>query len=166
MRGSVTADAELFHCVQQFLFLEAELLDDRRFDEWIGLFEADGEYWVPMAWNQPDPHQHISLLYENVDVLKMRINRLNELAALSQRPFSRTCHHVSNVIIRSANEDGVEARSALILVEYRRNEQRTFAGYSRHTLRRNGSSFRIRSKRVDLLNCDTDNGHVRISIPF
>jgi ethylbenzene dioxygenase subunit beta len=161
-----SSDAELCHRVQQFLFLEAELLDDRRFDEWLDLFEPDGEYWVPMAWNQPDPLQHISLIYENLDVLKMRMQRLKELAALSQRPFSRTCHHVSNVTVRTSDDRSVSARAALIVVEYRRNEQRTFAGYSRHTLSRDGDKFRIRAKRVDLLNCDADIGHVRISIPF
>jgi ethylbenzene dioxygenase subunit beta len=160
------ADADLYHQVQQFLFLEAELLDDRRFDDWIALFEPEGEYWVPMSWGQPDPHQHISLIYENVDVLRMRMQRLKELAALSQRPFSRTCHHISNISIRSVDEAGMSVRSALILVEYRRNEQRTFSGYARHTLTRNGASFRIRMKRVDLLNSDTDIGHIRISIPF
>jgi 3-phenylpropionate/cinnamic acid dioxygenase small subunit len=166
MMAAATTDAGLLHQVQQFLFLEAELLDDRRFDEWLGLFEPDGEYWVPMSWNQPDPHQHVSLLYENLDVLRMRMQRLKELAALSQRPFSRTCHHVSNVTIRSADRVSVSARSALIVVEYRRNEQRTFAGYSRHMLSRDGDRLRIRTKRVDLLNCDTDIGHIRISIPF
>src|ERR1700722_750274 len=167
LMGAMTAaSVELYHQVQQFLFLEAELLDDRRFDEWIALFEPDGEYWVPMVWGQPDPFQHISLIYENVEVLTMRVQRLKELAALSQRPFSRTCHHLGNVTIRSADDNKLSVRSALIVVEYRRNEQRTFAGYARHTLTRNGAAFRIQAKRVDLLNCDTDVGHIRISIPF
>ena len=158
--------ADLYHRVAQFLYHEAELLDDRRFDDWIALFEPDGEYWVPMAWEQPDPFAHISLIYENVDVLKMRMQRLKELAALSQRPFSRTCHHISNVLVQSADEKTISVRSALIVVEYRRNEQRLFSGYSRHALSRDGASFRIRMKKVDLLNSDTDSGHIRISIPF
>ena len=91
--------------VQQFLYLEARLLDERCFDEWIGLFTPDGEYWVPMAWEQPNPHEHISLLYESVEVLAVRMRRLKELAALSQRPFSRTCHQVGNVIVESADAD-------------------------------------------------------------
>jgi benzoate/toluate 1,2-dioxygenase beta subunit len=122
------ADHALYHRVQQFLYLEAELLDDRRFDEWLSLFEPEGEYWVPMAWQQPDPHQHISLIYENVEVLTMRMQRLKELAALSQRPFSRTCHHVSNITVRQSATEGLSIRATLIVVEYRRDEQRIFAG--------------------------------------
>ena len=94
------------------------------------------------------------------------LQRLKELAALSQRPFSRTCHHVSNVIVGPPDQNELSVRSALIVVEYRRNEQRTFAGTVRHTLTRSGGTFRIQKKRVDLINCDTDVGHVRISIPF
>ena len=119
-----------------------------------------------MTWGQQDPFAHISLIYENVDVLKMRMQRLKELAALSQRPFSRTCHSISNIRIQSVDEQTISVRSALIVVEYRRNEQRLFSGYSRHALSRNGASFRIRMKKVDLLNSDTDSGHIRISIPF
>jgi benzoate/toluate 1,2-dioxygenase beta subunit len=94
------------------------------------------------------------------------MQRLKELAALSQRPFSRTCHSISNIRIQSVDEQTISVRSALIVVEYRRNEQRLFSGYSRHALSRNGASFRIRMKKVDLLNSDTDSGHIRISIPF
>ena len=163
---SLCADPALHFRVQQFLYHEAQLLDDRSFDEWIALFEPDGEYWVPMAWRQPNPHEHISLLYESVEVLRMRMQRLKELAALSQRPFSRTCHHVSNVIVNSGNAEGISVRSALIVVEYRRDEQRTFGGHAHHDLSHCGNAFRIRRKRVDLLNCDTELGHVRISVPF
>jgi 3-phenylpropionate/cinnamic acid dioxygenase small subunit len=162
----VRADPALHFRVQQFLFHEAQLLDDRLFDQWIALFEPDGEYWIPMAWRQPDPYEHISLLYESVEVLTMRMQRLKELAALSQRPFSRTCHHVSNVMVNAENAETVSVRSALIVIEYRRDEQRTFGGHARHDLSQCGSTFRIRRKRVDLLNCDTELGHVRISVPF
>jgi len=161
-----SANLELHHEVEQFLYLEAELLDDRRFDEWLTLFYPDGEYWVPMAWKQPDPHQHISLIYENTNVLKMRIQRLKELAALSQRPFSRTCHQMGNIRIAEGDQNNLVVRSASIIVEYRRDDQRTFAGHVTHKLRRAHNSFQIDLKRVDLLNCDTDHGHIRISIPF
>ena len=157
---------ELQHEVEQFLYHEAELLDDRRFDEWLALFHPDAEYWVPMAWKQPDPHQYISLIYENVDVLRMRMQRLKELAALSQRPFSRTCHQMGNIRIAENDGKNLVVRSASIIVEYRRDDQRTFAGHVVHKLRRHGNSFQIDLKRVDLLNCDTEHGHIRISVPF
>ena len=41
------------------------------------------------------------------------------------------------------------------MVEYREDQQRTFAGRQQHRLRRDGASFRIVQKRVDLINCDS-----------
>jgi hypothetical protein len=41
------------------------------------------------------------------------------------------------------------------MVEYRDDAQRVFAGRQHHRLRRNGDSFRIVQKRVDLINCDS-----------
>jgi ring hydroxylating enzyme beta subunit len=43
----------------------------------------------------------------------------------------------------------------VIMVEYRDETQRVFAGRQRHRLRREGISFRIVQKRVDLINCDS-----------
>ena len=40
---------ERWHRVQQFLFHEARLLDERRLQEWLGLYAEDAEYWVPYS---------------------------------------------------------------------------------------------------------------------
>jgi hypothetical protein len=45
--------------------------------------------------------------------------------------------------------------STVIMVEYRDDTQRVFAGRQHHRLRRDGGSFRIVQKRVDLINCDS-----------
>lgn len=161
-------DMATLHRVQQFLHFEARLLDERRLWEWLELFDPDARYWVPMAWGQTDPVEHVSLCYEDVDLLKMRIRRLEHEGTASQLPPSRSCHLITNTTIdRLAPDDGeVWTRSAFTMVEYRRDEQRWFAGFCRHQLREEGDSFRIRHKRVDLLDCDSDAGHLRFGIPF
>ena len=163
------ADAEaLRQSVEDFLFQEARLLDDYRLDEWVALFEPDGHYWVPMAWDQPDPINHVSLFYEGVDLLRLRAQRLLHDRTVSQWPPSRTCHQVSNIEIETNDDDdgGLLIRSALVFFEYRRNEQRCYAGRVRHELRQRDGRFGIAQKRVDLLNCDSDAGHLRMAIPF
>ena len=45
--------------------------------------------------------------------------------------------------------------STVIMVEYRDDQQRVFAGRQQHRLRRDGATFRIVQKRVDLINCDS-----------
>ena len=158
------ADVELWHRVQAFLFHEARLLDERRLGEWLALYAPDAEYWVPYAWQQASPKEHVSLFYETVTLLRMRVERLqNELSPLDA-PQARVNHFLSNVTV----EDGPEltARAYLLFCEYRRDEQRWFAGRCTWRLRAEGKSFRIASKRVDLLNADQDSGHLRFAIPF
>ncbi len=162
----MSANADALSRVQTFLFRETRLLDERRFGEWLKLFEPDGHYWVPMAWDQPDPHDHVSLIYEDFDLLALRISRLGHKRTTSQFPPSRTLHQLGNIEVERWSDEEVAARAAMTYVEYRRNEQRLFAGIARYTLVPKADSFGIRQKRVDLLNCDADVGHLRMSVPF
>lgn len=165
--GSANNDIETRRRVEDFLFHEARLLDDYRLNDWVALFEPDGHYWVPMAWDQADPINHVSLFYEGVDLLRLRSQRLQHERTVSQWPPSRTCHHVSNIEIESRDDaDGLLVRSALVFIEYRRNEQHHFGGHVYHSLRCRDGSFGIALKRVNLLNCDSEAGHLRMAIPF
>lgn len=156
---------EKWYAAQDFLCHEAALLDKGRFDEWLALFDADAEYWVPMLWGQKSPRDHVSLVYEDKRLLTMRIIRLQHEATMSQAPASRTTHHVTNVrVLETGPEWTVE--SALLFTEYRRGEERYFSGRVTHRLRPDNGGFRIRAKRVDLINADQDSGHIRFAVPF
>ena len=160
------AGLERWHAVQQFLFLEARLLDERRFQEWLDLYAPDAEYWVPYAWGQESPRNHVSLFYETVQLLRMRVDRLENEHAPLDSPPARVNHYLTNV---AAEEDGkgeVAARAYLLFIEHRRGESRWFAGRSTWSLRDKGGSFQIAAKRVDLLDADRDGGHLRFAIPF
>ena len=136
----------------QFVIREARLLDEKRFDEWYELFAEDGHYWVPASPNQPDPLNHNSLAYEDRLLLKLRIERLKQPTAYSQKPASR-CHHLLQTpeIERSANNEFV-TRTSFIYTETRGDESQRYAAVASHTLV--GDPLKIRLKRVDILNCD------------
>jgi benzoate/toluate 1,2-dioxygenase beta subunit len=138
-----------------FLIQEAHLLDERRFREWMGLFADDGTYWVPAVPNQESPFDQASLFYDDRELMKTRIDRLEHPHIHVQTPPSRTAHLVGNVIVEQTDEGEFLVRSTFIMVEYRDDRQRTFAGRQSHRLRREGASFRIVQKRVDLINCDS-----------
>jgi ethylbenzene dioxygenase subunit beta len=161
---------ERWHAVQQFLFLEARLLDERRFQDWLALYAPDAEYWVPCAWGQESPRSHVSLFYETVKLLRMRIDRLEQEHSPLDSPPARVNHHLSNVTVEEAGPGRLTARAYLLFVEYRRGQTRWFSGRATWTLRekgeRQGPSFEIAAKRVDLLDCDREDGHVRFAIPF
>jgi 3-phenylpropionate/cinnamic acid dioxygenase small subunit len=136
----------------QFVIREARLLDEKRFDEWYELFAEDGHYWVPASPGQPDPLNHNSLAYEDKLLLKLRIERLKQPNAFSQKPASR-CHHLLQMPeIEQSQKDELLVRTNFIYTETRGDESQRYAAVAWHTLV--GEPLRIRLKRVDLLNCD------------
>jgi len=146
--GLSRADAE------DFLIHEARLLDDARFDEWLALFTPEAHYWVPSEPNQASPLDTVSLMYDDRRLLETRVRRLASPRIYSQEPRSRTSRIVTNVTIEGADGNTTDVRSKFMIVEYRRQEQRMFAGTYRHTLVTSGGDTRIAFKRVDLVNCD------------
>jgi benzoate/toluate 1,2-dioxygenase beta subunit len=142
---------------EEFLIAEARLLDERRFREWMELFSDDGTYWVPAVPGQTSPFDQASLFYDDRDLMRTRVERLEHPRIHVQTPPSRTAHLVGNVLIEEADDGKGEyvIGSTVIMVEYREEAQRIFAGRQHHRLRRDGSSFRIVEKRVDLINCDS-----------
>jgi len=144
------ADAEAF------LVHEARLLDESRFEDWLGLFTADCWYWVPSQPDQASPRDTVSLIYDDRRLLETRVRRLGNMHLHAQQPRSRTSRIVTNVTLEGREAGGPiqRIRSKLLLVEFRRDQQRTFAATSWHGLVRDGGAFRIAWKRVDLVNCD------------
>ena len=43
---------ELYYEIEQFLLDEADLLDERRFEEWLELMTDDVHYWMPTRANR------------------------------------------------------------------------------------------------------------------
>ena len=89
---------------ETFLYAEARLLDARRFRDWMALFAEDGTYWVPAAPDQKSPFDHVSLFYDDRDLMKTRIDRLEHPRIHIQTPPSRTVHLVGNVMVEEADD--------------------------------------------------------------
>lgn len=140
--------------IEAFLAYEARLLDERLFYDWMALFAEDGTYWVPARPDQPDPYNHASLFFDDRELMKTRIDRLNHPRLHSQTPASRTARVVGNLTLEGAENGTLAIGSSFTVVEYRQDAQRVFAGRYRHQLRRSGDGFEIASKKVELINCD------------
>ncbi len=139
---------------EQFLVHEARLLDDARFDEWLALFTADAWYWVPIEAEQKNPHETVSLIYDDRRLLETRVRRLASPRIYSQEPRSRTSRMVANVTIEETEAAACTVRSKFLTLEYRREGQRTFGGTAFHRLVQSEGGVRIAWKRVNLVNCD------------
>lgn len=152
------------HTASQFLTMEAKLLDDRRFNEWIDLFTDDGIYWVPLRPEQQSPDE-ASLFYDTKDFMRTRFERLAHPRIHSQIPYHRTCRIVGSVMGPDAvGDDEICVKSTLMMADYRQGVQRLFAGHVEHRLRVDKNELKISMKRVNLINCD--DAFELIAVPF
>ena len=157
--------------VVEFLFMEAQLLNDRRFEEWLVLFTEDGYEWVPASLDQTSKVEHISLFYDDMDKLTYRIRRLRHPAIHSQIPHPNATRLLSNIVIE---EDGGKTgetvvRACFIMVEARlvpveEYRQRIFGGYYRYRLVPSSEGWMIRGKEAYLMNCQ--DFHSNLGLPF
>jgi 3-phenylpropionate/cinnamic acid dioxygenase small subunit len=143
-----------FDVAARFLFLEAEMMDHHRFDEWLALWCDESRYWVPCNSEALDPAKSVSLIYENREQLEDRIFRLKGRHAHAQSPRSRLMRVVSNITIESQSDSVLIVRSNFVLGEVRGGRQETLFGRNRHVLAREAGGLRIREKNVFLLNND------------
>ena len=152
--------------VAAFLYREARLLDERRFEEWQALFATDGVYWVPARAEQADPLHEVSIFYDDPVMMAARIRRLRHPRMHAEIPASRAVRSVTNIELAPAGPDGlVEARSVLLMTEFRQGRQTAYHGrVSWRLVPLAEADFRIRLKRVDLVNAE--GMHQGITVPF
>jgi 3-phenylpropionate/cinnamic acid dioxygenase small subunit len=139
-----------------FVYEEARLLDEKRFDEWYELFTDDAFYWMPLTRGQPDGENYTSLLYEDKLLLRIRIERLKSPHAFSQQQPSFSQHVLQAPLIESAGSDGRSwvMRTPFLYIESQLDTQLVLAGVSRLHLTHLDGRLRIRLKKVELVNCD------------
>ena len=150
--------------IELFLFAEAKLLDAGEFEAWLRLYEPQGIYWMPSQRGQIDPLNVASIIYEDHAILSIRVQRLLEARALVLTPMPHTTHLVSNIEAEQTGDDAFTAHAAFIGIEFQAEKQKIYSGRTTHRLTRDGDTFRIALKRVDLLNCD--GAHVPMTIPL
>jgi 3-phenylpropionate/cinnamic acid dioxygenase small subunit len=148
--------------VEDFLFLEAELIDSQRFEEWHALFTPDGRYFVPLSDNEDTVHQ-AAIINDDPLRLEERVYHLARVPFPSQSPRSRTLHLVTNVRVRPSGEGPGHTMTVVsnqLIVEMRvgdfrqvgLGEQRSFAAEVEHQLQPQGDELKIAMKTVRLLN--------------
>jgi len=153
--AGATLSLEAIRGVEQFLFREARLLDERKFSEWLALWTEDGRYWVPRFHDQANPFEQISLFWEDKMLREVRVRRVENARNWSQQPLTRSAHLVGNVTIEGLDAAGhLIVRSTLQLTEWR-IDQRQLAGAVFHKLAATeDGGWKIVLKRVNLVNCD------------
>ena len=142
--------------VEAFLYHEARLLDDQQFEQWGALFIEDGEYWIPATYGQPDALNHVSHMYEDAALREIHITRFSAPNAFSLQPMPHSTHIVSNVVIDAYDSTAnlITCSSRFSMTQFHRDSVTQFFGECVHQLLIQGEEFRIKQKRVNLVNCE------------
>ena len=148
---------------ENFLYMEARLLDEDRLEEWLTLFTADGIYWLPID-EEDDPERQASVIYDDPLQREKRVHQLRQGARYSQLPASRTIHYLSNVEVEPGPDGGVNLRCNVLILELRPGDhqaiqkglgnQRALAGRCLYRLVSQEGSWRIALKKVLLIDRD------------
>ena len=120
----------------EFVYHEARLLDEKRFDEWYELLTDDVRYWMPLSRGQPDSELFTSLFYEDKLLLKVRLERLRHPNAFSQQQPSFCQHVLQQPGLESADpaDNRYVTRTPFLYVETQLDQQLVLAGVTYHHL--------------------------------
>ncbi len=152
---------DLRHAIEDFLYLEAELLDERRLREWLELFTDDLHYWMPVRHNPLERPAEIAdelakpgdsyYFNDNKETLRIRVERVYAKTAWAEVPPSRTRRLISNIRVKKDDGREIEVHSNFIVYRTRmEKDEDMFVGTRRDVLRRVDGSFKIGRRTIIL----------------
>ncbi len=156
--------------VEQFLYREARMLDNRQFREWLEMLADDVHYWMPIRSNryplnskalmildgsryedaEVSGEKDLALMDEDKDSLTRRVDRLDTGMAWAEDPPSRTRHIITNIEVEAGDTEG-ELRVYSNFFMYRtraETEEDFYVGSREDVLRRVGGQLRIASRKI------------------
>jgi 3-phenylpropionate/cinnamic acid dioxygenase small subunit len=151
--------------IAEFLYAEAELLDERRYDVWLSLLADDIHYWMPMRRNVKygDTTREftregadISWFDEGKETLTRRVRQIETGIHWAEEPQSRIAHLVSNVQLLEATPSAaapqeVTAKCRFLIYRNRvETETDILVGKREDTLRRGGDGWLIARRKIIL----------------
>jgi len=143
--------------VRDLINREADLLDRRRWDEWLDLFTEDCVYWVPSWQNEDelveDPELSVNMIYiKGRPGLEARMMRIGSGQSYASEPLARTSHLVSTNIVDVDQGATVEASATWISLSCdARWGKQLRGGLYEYLLRRTEDGLRIAGKKIVLL---------------
>lgn len=138
--------------VEDFIYYEANLADENRYDEWEQLWADDALYWIPFGKDDPDPRRDASIIYDNRGRIASRIQQLKTGVHWIQDPPSRMRRLITNILVEETPDGELLVNSNFMLVELRQHEQNLWAGRTIHRLRPDNGTFKMAMKKVLLVN--------------
>ncbi len=151
--------------IEDFLYHEADLLDERRYEDWLALVAEDVRYWMPMRRNVKvgeaereftRADHDINWFDEGKDTLTRRVRQIQTGIHWAEEPVSRISHMISNVqlieVSPSPSEPAEVATKCRFLIYRNRVETETdiLVGKREDRLRRVGDGWQIARRKIVL----------------
>jgi 3-phenylpropionate/cinnamic acid dioxygenase small subunit len=150
----------LQHEVEQFLYHEQSLLDDRKWAEWLDLLTEDVRYFMPLARNikmGEEDHEYTrelqdaSWMDEGKELLRRRVMQLQTGVHWAEEPLSRTAHIITNLQITEVNGDEVHTRCNFVTYRNRIETQTDlFVGRRKDMLRKVNGEWKLARREIYL----------------
>ncbi len=157
-------DAALWWEIQQFLHLEADLLDERRYGEWLDLLHEDIRYWAPIARNLKRSERaseftgkgEVAWFDEGIVTLRQRVKQLESGYHWIEEPASRVSHLITNIRILQAGPDPTAPTTAkvrcrfLVYLNRQQGEVAFLIGKRIDTLSRSTAGWQVLEREIHL----------------
>jgi 3-phenylpropionate/cinnamic acid dioxygenase small subunit len=150
--------------IEELLYEEADLLDQRRFGDWLAMLSDDVHYFMPMRRNvafgthaekeNTRAGQDISWFDEDKWTLSKRVDQIMTGIHWAEEPLSRLCHIVSNIrllAVRPSADEPTEVEvGSRFLVYQNRVETETyiFVGRRSDLWRRSDAGWRLAKREI------------------
>jgi len=148
--------------VEDFYYYEADLLDERHYEQWLDTFTADAIYWMPMRKNVPwedrdrdiTSEDDIAWVYDDKEILTKRVKQLLTGIHWAEEPLSRVSHLITNIHLTeqrfSLNEGDQMLIKSRFFVYRNRLETETdvLVGRREDFLRRENGKLRVSRRKI------------------
>ena len=96
---------DLMREIEDFFYMEADLLDERNYDAWLDLLTDNILYWMPMRKNvsfddrdeETTAEDDIAWFHDDKETLTKRVRQIQTGVHWADEPISRVSHLITNI---------------------------------------------------------------------
>jgi p-cumate 2,3-dioxygenase beta subunit len=142
--------------LENFIYHEADLLDQWKLDEWLELLDDNFIYQIPSNDSLDTTHRKsLFLVADDSNRIKERVHRLKDKNAHAEFPHSRTRRIITNVLVREVNKIDekiiINLHANFITYRFKRGgDIRTYVGSYQYVITEFDENYKIMQKKVIL----------------
>lgn len=155
---------DLMREIEDFFYREADLLDERDYDQWLELLTEDIVYWMPMRKNVSYANRDkditaeddVAWFHDDKETLRKRVKQIQTGVHWADEPISRVAHVITNIRLAepiSALDEGSKATTKCRFIVYRNrleSETDLLVGRREDTLTRVQGRLKISRRKIIL----------------